>query len=59
MQPSDLMTGIGWARELQDRGAIEEFFVGPATLEDVYVRRVGADAHRAESQEEAGVGLAG
>ena len=57
--PADVMLAISWARELQERGTVEEFFVGPATLEDVYVRRVGADAHRAESQEEAGVGLAG
>jgi ABC-2 type transport system ATP-binding protein len=56
VSPADLMLAITWARELQDRGVVEEFFIGPATLEDVYVRRVGAEAHRA--QEEAGVGLA-
>jgi ABC-2 type transport system ATP-binding protein len=48
VQPFDIQTAIAWARALQDRGAAEEFSIGPATLEDVYVRRVGPDAHRLE-----------
>jgi hypothetical protein len=29
-----------WARGLKETGVIEEFSLGPATLEDVYVRLV-------------------
>lgn len=32
---------IGWACELRKRGLVEEFSIGPATLEDVYVRLAG------------------
>ena len=31
---------IDWARGLKESGTIEEFYLGPATLEDVYVRLV-------------------
>jgi ABC-2 type transport system ATP-binding protein len=54
--PADLITAIAWARDLQERGSIEEFSVGPATLEDVYVRRVRPDA--GAGLEDARVGLA-
>ena len=56
VEPSDLMLAVAWARELQDRGTVEEFSIGPATLEDVYVRRVGPDAH--EGEEVAGARIA-
>jgi ABC-2 type transport system ATP-binding protein len=32
---------VDWASELKTRSVIEEFSVGPATLEDVYVRKIG------------------
>jgi ABC-2 type transport system ATP-binding protein len=34
---------VAWAKQLQDQHAVAEFFLGPASLEDVYVRRVGVD----------------
>ncbi len=40
VQPADIPTTIAWARVLKDTGAIEEFSLGPATLEDVYIRLV-------------------
>jgi ABC-2 type transport system ATP-binding protein len=33
---------IAWATKLRNEGAAEEFSLGPATLEDVYVRHVGS-----------------
>lgn len=32
---------VAWAGELKTRSVVEEFSVGPATLEDVYVRKIG------------------
>jgi ABC-2 type transport system ATP-binding protein len=49
LQPGDLTAAVGWARGLQDVGLAEEFSIGPATLEDVYVRRVRQDASREEA----------
>jgi len=40
VMPADITTAIAWARSLKDNGVIEEFSLGPATLEDVYVRLV-------------------
>ena len=31
---------VAWAKGMQDRGRLAEFSVGPASLEDVYVRQV-------------------
>jgi ABC-2 type transport system ATP-binding protein len=36
----DLEAAIAWAREERQRGRVEEFSVGPTTLEDVYVRLI-------------------
>jgi ABC-2 type transport system ATP-binding protein len=36
----NITTAITWARSFKEKGAIEEFTLGPATLEDVYVRLV-------------------
>jgi hypothetical protein len=36
----DLEAAIAWAREERRRGRVEEFSVGPTTLEDVYVRLI-------------------
>ena len=35
---------IEWATRLRDAGLVEEFALGPITLEDAYVREVGAPA---------------
>jgi ABC-2 type transport system ATP-binding protein len=37
---ADLTDAVRWAQALQDGGTVAEFAVGPASLEDVYVRRV-------------------
>jgi ABC-2 type transport system ATP-binding protein len=38
--PADISDAMIWARGLKETGVIEEFSLGPATLEDVYVRLV-------------------
>jgi ABC-2 type transport system ATP-binding protein len=40
VQPEDIPAAITWARSLKESGIIEEFLLGPATLEDVYIRLV-------------------
>ena len=40
VSPADISTAIEWARSLKDSDIIEEFSLGPATLEDIYVRLV-------------------
>jgi len=43
---------VAWAEELQRAGSVEEYTLGPATLEDVYVALVGGKtAGRSESEE--------
>jgi hypothetical protein len=37
---------VAWAESLQRAGTVEEFTLGPATLEDVYVALVGGGAIR-------------
>ena len=37
---SDVSRAVAWASELQDGGSLAEFSLGPASLEDVYVREV-------------------
>ena len=36
----DIELAIGWAREQRRAGRLEEFSIGPSTLEDVYVRLI-------------------
>lgn len=54
VQPPDMTAALDWARTLRDGGIAEEFSLGPATLEDVYVRLVqnpnGAAADNGEGQ---------
>lgn len=50
VQPHDLSTAVAWARRLQEEGVAEEFSIGPATLEDVYVRRVREDTSREDAR---------
>jgi hypothetical protein len=38
----DLTAAIEWARGLRQGNLVEEFSVGPTTLEDVYVSLVGS-----------------
>lgn len=40
VSPADINASIEWARGLKESGAIEEFSLGPATLEDIYIRLV-------------------
>lgn len=40
VNPADISTAIEWARGLKDSDTIEEFRLGPATLEDIYVHLV-------------------
>lgn len=40
VSPTDITTAIEWARGLKENDTIEEFSLGPATLEDIYVRLV-------------------
>ena len=40
VQPPDIPAAIAWARSQKEGGTAEEFSLGPATLEDVYVRLV-------------------
>jgi ABC-2 type transport system ATP-binding protein len=41
VEESSVPRAIEWARDLRDGGVVEEFLLGPTTLEDVYVRTVG------------------
>jgi len=40
VSPADITAAIDWARNLKAGDIIEEFSLGPATLEDIYVRLV-------------------
>ena len=41
LRESDLNPTIQWARGLKEKGITEEYSVGPASLEDVYLKVVG------------------
>ena len=41
VQEKDIAMAINWAQSLKGKGIAEEFFLGPTTLEDTYVRIVG------------------
>jgi ABC-2 type transport system ATP-binding protein len=41
---ADAGRAVGWARDAQSHGEIAEFQLSPASLEDVYIRSVTADA---------------
>ncbi|UCE97756.1 MAG: ABC transporter ATP-binding protein [Dehalococcoidia bacterium] len=36
-----VVEALEWAQSLKEKGVVEEFFLGPTTLEDAYVRMVG------------------
>jgi ABC-2 type transport system ATP-binding protein len=46
VRPAAVGRAIGWARRMREQGVAEEFSLGPATLEDVYVRHVSNGAGR-------------
>jgi ABC-2 type transport system ATP-binding protein len=41
LRESDIASAIQWARSLKEKGLAEEYSVGPASLEDVYLKVVG------------------
>jgi ABC-2 type transport system ATP-binding protein len=47
---AQLQEAIGWATSLRDGNVVEEFSIGPATLEDVYVRQVREPNHVEEQE---------
>jgi ABC-2 type transport system ATP-binding protein len=40
VSPADITAAIDWARGLKQSNTIEEYSLGPATLEDIYIRLV-------------------
>lgn len=40
VSPEDITAAIAWARGLKNSDIIEEFSLGPATLEDIYIRLI-------------------
>ncbi len=51
--PSSIDRAVAWATKLRADGKAEEFALGPATLEDVYVRHVAATNGSHEQETEA------
>lgn len=43
LREADVASAAQWARDLKERGVVEEYSVGPITLEDVYLSVVGAE----------------
>jgi ABC-2 type transport system ATP-binding protein len=41
VEEGNVARAIEWARGLREKGVVEEFAVGPTTLEDVYLRMIG------------------
>jgi ABC-2 type transport system ATP-binding protein len=54
LREADIATAAQWARALKEEGKVEEFSLGPATLEDAYVRMVGGQDAADPSEEEVG-----
>ena len=54
IQPKNITKAIEWARDLKEKDIVEEFYLGPATLEDVYVRLIKtheeSDRHEKDTQ---------
>lgn len=53
LSPSHVEEAVAWARLLREEASVEEFSLGPASLEDVYVRIVGQPETMAEPKLEA------
>jgi hypothetical protein len=59
MHQRHLSSIAAWAQELRSAGQVEEFSIGPATLEDVYIELVGRLEHENEQAAEQGAVDAG
>jgi ABC-2 type transport system ATP-binding protein len=53
LKETDVAPTIQWARDLKEMGIVEEYSVGPITLEDVYLKVVGHDDSGETSEKEA------
>jgi len=52
MGEGDVAPTIQWARDLKEQNVVEEYAVGPITLEDVYLSAVGhGDARELEGED--------
>jgi ABC-2 type transport system ATP-binding protein len=49
VEGDEIIGALEWARKYQREGIVEEYSLGPSTLEDVYVKMVGPDAVPLES----------
>jgi ABC-2 type transport system ATP-binding protein len=50
---SDIPTAVQWASTLKETGVVEEYSVGPITLDDVYLNLVGHTTGRDDALKEA------
>jgi hypothetical protein len=50
---SDVGQVIQWAHGIKDRGLAEEYYIGPITLEDVYLKMVGHESPAEDNGKEA------
>ncbi len=56
LKESDISPAIQWARNLKEAGIVEEYSIGPITLEDVYLKAVGHNDTPESSEKEANNG---
>jgi ABC-2 type transport system ATP-binding protein len=53
LREQDIGIATQWARDLKEKGIVEEYSVGPITLEDVYLKVIGhSDALETPEKEE-------
>ncbi len=52
LKEKDIAMALQWAGTLKDGGTVEEFYIGPATLEDAYLKMVGYAGFTGEGEEE-------
>ena len=52
LKESDIAPAMQWAGTLKEEGEVEEFYIGPATLEDAYLKMVGYADFRDGAEEE-------
>jgi ABC-2 type transport system ATP-binding protein len=57
VETADVEMALKWAQHQKKNGRIEEYSIGPATLEDVYIRMVGRQDVLDEPAEEVNHGL--
>jgi hypothetical protein len=53
LRESDVTPAIQWARGLKEQAITEEYYVGPASLEDVYLKVVGRNDSAEITEKEA------